>query len=106
MVDTISSLGSIDYQHDNWDVDVTVAGSQKGLMLPPGIAFNFISRKALEHSKLNSYNRSYWDWGEIAKNSDSVSIKGTSLIMLKLTKGISSCIGMPRSILSWTINTN
>ena len=71
MVDTISSLGSIDYQHDNWDVDVTVAGSQKGLMLPPGIAFNFISRKALEHSKLNSYNRSYWDWGEIAKNSAS-----------------------------------
>ena len=71
MVDTISSLGSIDYQHDNWDIDVTVAGSQKGLMLPPGIAFNFISEKALEHSKLNSYNRSYWDWGEIAKNSAS-----------------------------------
>ncbi len=62
MVDTISSLGSIDYKHDAWGVDVTVAGSQKGLMLPPGLSFNAVSAKALaaaEHAKLP---RSYWDW--------------------------------------------
>ncbi len=67
MVDTISSLGSIDYYHDDWMVDVTVAGSQKGLMLPPGIAFNFISQKALDVSLKNDYKRSYWDWGEMVK---------------------------------------
>ena len=67
MVDTISSLGSIDYCHDDWMVDVTVAGSQKGLMLPPGIAFNFISQKALDVSLKNDYKRSYWDWGEMVK---------------------------------------
>ncbi len=67
MVDTISSLGSIDYSHDDWMVDVTVAGSQKGLMLPPGIAFNFISQKALDVSLKNDYKRSYWDWGEMVK---------------------------------------
>jgi alanine-glyoxylate transaminase/serine-glyoxylate transaminase/serine-pyruvate transaminase len=68
MVDTISSLGSIDYSHDDWLVDVTIGGSQKGLMLPPGIAFNFLSYKALEVSKLNNYKRSYWDWNEMVKN--------------------------------------
>ncbi|MED5283421.1 MAG: aminotransferase class V-fold PLP-dependent enzyme [Chloroflexota bacterium] len=67
MVDTISSLGSIDYFHDEWMVDVTVAGSQKGLMLPPGIAFNFVSKKAIEISTKNNYRRSYWDWGEMVK---------------------------------------
>lgn len=67
MVDTISSLGSIDYYHDEWMVDVTVAGSQKGLMLPPGIAFNFVSKKAIEISTKNNYRRSYWDWGEMVK---------------------------------------
>ena len=67
MVDTISSLGSIDYYHDEWMVDVTVAGSQKGLMLPPGIAFNFVSKKAIEISTKNNYRRSYWDWGEMIK---------------------------------------
>ena len=68
MVDTISSLGSIDYSHDDWDVDVTVAGSQKGLMLPPGIAFNFVSEKAIEASKSNNYKISFWDWNEMITN--------------------------------------
>jgi alanine-glyoxylate transaminase / serine-glyoxylate transaminase / serine-pyruvate transaminase len=62
MVDTISSLASIDYRHDGWKVDVTVAGSQKGLMLPPGLGFNAISKKALVASKTARLPRSYWDW--------------------------------------------
>jgi alanine-glyoxylate transaminase / serine-glyoxylate transaminase / serine-pyruvate transaminase len=65
LVDTISSLGSIEYQHDAWGVDVTVAGSQKGLMLPPGLSFNAISRKALEASKTARLPRSFWDWHPI-----------------------------------------
>src|SRR5438067_1687743 len=65
MVDTISSLASIDYRHDEWRVDVTVGGSQKGLMLPPGLSFNAISAKALEASKRAKLPRSYWDWGEM-----------------------------------------
>lgn len=67
LVDTISSLGSIDYRHDEWGVDVTVAGSQKGLMLPPGISFNAISGKALAASKNARLPRSYWDWQEMLK---------------------------------------
>ena len=63
MVDTISSLASIDYRHDEWGVDVTVAGSQKGLMLPPGLSFNAISAKALAAHKTAGLPRSYWDWG-------------------------------------------
>jgi alanine-glyoxylate transaminase/serine-glyoxylate transaminase/serine-pyruvate transaminase len=62
MVDTISSLASIDYRHDEWKVDVTVAGSQKGLMLPPGLGFNAVSKKALAASKTAQLPRSYWDW--------------------------------------------
>jgi len=62
MVDTISSLASIDYRHDAWKVDVTVAGSQKGLMLPPGLGFNAVSKKALAASKTARLSRSYWDW--------------------------------------------
>jgi alanine-glyoxylate transaminase/serine-glyoxylate transaminase/serine-pyruvate transaminase len=65
MVDTISSLASIDYRHDEWKVDVTVAGSQKGLMLPPGLSFNAISTKALAAVKAAKLPRSYWDWGEM-----------------------------------------
>lgn len=65
MVDTISSLASIDYRHDEWRVDVTVAGSQKGLMLPPGLSFNAISAKALAAAKGARLPRSYWDWGEM-----------------------------------------
>lgn len=62
MVDTISSLGSIDYRHDAWGVDVTVAGSQKGLMLPPGLSFNAVSAKALAMADSAKLPRSYWDW--------------------------------------------
>jgi alanine-glyoxylate transaminase / serine-glyoxylate transaminase / serine-pyruvate transaminase len=62
LVDTISSLGSIDYRHDAWGVDVTVAGSQKGLMLPPGLSFNAVSAKALAAAETAKLPRSYWDW--------------------------------------------
>jgi alanine-glyoxylate transaminase/serine-glyoxylate transaminase/serine-pyruvate transaminase len=65
MVDTISSLASIDYRHDEWGVDVTVAGSQKGLMLPPGLSFNAISARALAASKIAALPRSYWSWDEM-----------------------------------------
>ena len=65
MVDTISSLASIDYRHDEWGVDVTVAGSQKGLMLPPGLSFNAISAKARAASKSAALPRSYWSWDEM-----------------------------------------
>ncbi len=65
MVDTISSLASIDYRHDEWGVDVTVAGSQKGLMLPPGLSFNAISEKALAASKSARLPRSYWSWEDM-----------------------------------------
>jgi len=71
MVDTISSLASIDYRHDEWGVDVTVGGSQKGLMLPPGLGFNAISEKALAAHKQSKMPRSYWDWSEmIASNAN------------------------------------
>jgi alanine-glyoxylate transaminase / serine-glyoxylate transaminase / serine-pyruvate transaminase len=62
MVDSISSLASMPYEHDEWGVDVTVGGSQKGLMLPPGLSFNAISEKALAASKTARLNRAYWDW--------------------------------------------
>jgi alanine-glyoxylate transaminase/serine-glyoxylate transaminase/serine-pyruvate transaminase len=68
MVDTISSLASMDYRHDEWGVDVTVAGSQKGLMLPPGLSFNCISSKALAASKTARLPRSYWAWDEMIAN--------------------------------------
>lgn len=65
MVDTISSLASIDYRHDEWGVDVTVSGSQKGLMLPPGLSFNALSEKAIAASKASKLSKSYWAWDEI-----------------------------------------
>lgn len=65
LVDTISSLGSIDYRHDEWGVDVTVGGSQKGLMLPPGLAFNAISDKAIAASKNAKFPRSFFGWDEM-----------------------------------------
>ncbi|MBR0653831.1 pyridoxal-phosphate-dependent aminotransferase family protein [Plastoroseomonas arctica] len=69
LVDTISGLASAEYRHDAWGVDVTVSGSQKGLMLPPGLSFNALSKKALEASKTAKLPRSYWDWGPmIASN--------------------------------------
>ena len=62
MVDTISSLASMDYRHDEWGVDVAIAGSQKGLMLPPGLGFNAVSEKALTASKSARLPKSYWEW--------------------------------------------
>ena len=67
MVDTISSLASIDYRQDEWGVDVTVAGSQKGLMLPPGLSFNGISKKALSASQTALLPRSYWAWDDMLR---------------------------------------
>jgi alanine-glyoxylate transaminase / serine-glyoxylate transaminase / serine-pyruvate transaminase len=71
MVDTISSLASIDFRHDEWGVDVTVAGSQKGLMLPPGLSFNCISANAISSSKSARLPRSYWAWEEMIANGKS-----------------------------------
>jgi alanine-glyoxylate transaminase/serine-glyoxylate transaminase/serine-pyruvate transaminase len=65
MVDTISGLGSIDYRHDEWGVDVTVSGSQKGLMLPPGISFNALGEKALAAAKTSRFPKSFWGWEEM-----------------------------------------
>ena len=65
MVDTISSLGSLDYRHDEWGVDVTIGGSQKGLMLPPGLSFNAFSAKALAATDRATMPRSYWNWQEM-----------------------------------------
>lgn len=64
MVDTISGLASMEYKHDEWGVDVTVSGSQKGLMLPPGLSFNAVSEKAKLTAKKSKMRRSYWDWHE------------------------------------------
>ncbi len=66
LVDTISSLASIDYRHDEWGVDVTVAGSQKGLMLPPGLSFNAVSRQGARRvARQAKLPKSYWDWDEM-----------------------------------------
>jgi alanine-glyoxylate transaminase/serine-glyoxylate transaminase/serine-pyruvate transaminase len=65
LVDSVSGLGSADFEHDAWGADVTISGSQKGLMLPPGIGFNALSPKAIEVSKHNKIPKSYWAWDEI-----------------------------------------
>jgi alanine-glyoxylate transaminase/serine-glyoxylate transaminase/serine-pyruvate transaminase len=65
LVDTISGLGSMDYRHDEWGIDVTVGGSQKGLMLPPGLSFNAVSDKALAAAKGAKLPRAYWDWEDM-----------------------------------------
>ena len=65
LVDTVSSLASIDYQHDEWQVDVSVGGSQKGLMLPPGLSFNAVSDRALKCHANSQFPKSYWNWGEM-----------------------------------------
>jgi len=65
LVDTISGLASVDYRHDEWGVDVTVSGSQKGLMLPPGLSFNAISDKAIAASRTAKLSKAYWGWDEI-----------------------------------------
>src|SRR5688500_9077250 len=67
LVDTISSLGSIDYRHDEWGIDVTVGGSQKGLMLPAGLGFNALSEKAQRASESARLPRAYWDWAPIVE---------------------------------------
>ena len=68
MVDAISSLGSMEYRHDEWEVDVTIAASQKGLMIPPGLSFNAISQKALLANKMAKMPRCYWDWQGMLKS--------------------------------------
>jgi alanine-glyoxylate transaminase/serine-glyoxylate transaminase/serine-pyruvate transaminase len=70
-VDAVSSLGSIDYRHEEWGVDVTVAGSQKGLMLPAGLAFNAISERALAATESAKLTRSFWDWRPIVEQNRS-----------------------------------
>jgi alanine-glyoxylate transaminase / serine-glyoxylate transaminase / serine-pyruvate transaminase len=70
MVDTISSLASIDYRHDEWQADVTVGGSQKGLMLPPGLAFTAVSPKALKAAQSSKLPHGYWDWKEMLANNE------------------------------------
>jgi alanine-glyoxylate transaminase/serine-glyoxylate transaminase/serine-pyruvate transaminase len=70
LVDTISSLGSIDYRHDEWGVDVTVSGSQKGLMLPPGLGFNAISDKALAAARSARLPKAYWDWEPMIRDGE------------------------------------
>jgi len=70
-VDAVSSLGSIDLRHDEWGIDVTIAGSQKGLMLPPGLGFNAVSQKALEASKKSGFVKSYWSWADMLANNAS-----------------------------------
>ena len=71
MVDSISGLASADYRHDEWGVDVTISGSQKGLMLPPGISFNALSPRALEASKQAKLPRAFWAWDEIVEMNQS-----------------------------------
>ena len=68
MVDTVSGLGSADLQHDTWGIDVTIAGSQKGLMLPPGLSFNAVSEKAMAAHRTSSLPRTYWDWSDMLPN--------------------------------------
>ncbi|MEL6267918.1 MAG: aminotransferase class V-fold PLP-dependent enzyme, partial [Pseudomonadota bacterium] len=70
MVDTISGLGSVDYRHDEWGVDVTVSGSQKGLMLPPGLSFNAVSEKAWKAHETSTLQKSYWDWADMKGPND------------------------------------
>lgn len=83
MVDTISSLGSVDYRHDEWGVDVTVSGSQKGLMLPPGMSFNAVSDKALAAHQQSTLPKSVWDWTEMrasGKNGQTPYTPNTNLL--------------------------
>jgi alanine-glyoxylate transaminase/serine-glyoxylate transaminase/serine-pyruvate transaminase len=69
MVDAISSIASVEYRHDEWEVDITIAASQKGLMLPPGLSFNVVSQKALSANKTSKMPKSYWDWQGMVKSS-------------------------------------
>jgi len=82
MVDAISSLAAIDYRHDEWEVDVSMASSQKGLMLPPGLSFQAISEKALRASKTASLPRAYWDWQAMLKSGETGTFPYTPAISL------------------------
>jgi alanine-glyoxylate transaminase/serine-glyoxylate transaminase/serine-pyruvate transaminase len=92
MVDTVSSLGSIDYRHDEWGVDVTIAGSQKGMMLPPGLAFNAVGVRAIEASKRSNLPKSYWRWVEMMDNNVSGFFPYTPAT--NLLYGLREAIGM------------
>ncbi len=70
LVDAVSSLGSIDYRHDEWGVDVSVSGSQKGLMLPPGLSFNALGQRAVEASRHSTLPKSYWRWTEMLEHNE------------------------------------
>ncbi len=92
LVDTISSLGSLDYRHDEWGVDVTVACSQKGLMLPPGLGLNAISAKALAAAKTARLPRSYWDWEPMLRDNQAGFFPYTPAT--NLLYGLREAIGM------------
>jgi len=94
LVDTISSLASIDYRHDEWGVDVTVGCSQKGLMLPPGLGFNAISEKAQKAARTAKLPRSYWDWGPMLRANDQGSFPYTPATNLLF--GLREAINMLR----------
>src|SRR5690606_32247842 len=82
MIDTISSLMSFDFRMDEWGVDVAVGGSQKGLMLPPGLSFNGISRRAMEATQSARCARSYWDWRNLLSDGRQTSFSGTAAVHL------------------------
>jgi len=92
MVDTISGLGSIDFRHDEWRIDVSIAGSQKGLMLPPGLSFNAISEKALAASRKAKLPRAYWDWSDMLAINDKGFFPYTPAT--KLLYGLNEAIAM------------
>jgi alanine-glyoxylate transaminase / serine-glyoxylate transaminase / serine-pyruvate transaminase len=94
MVDAISSLGSMDYRHDEWGVDVTIAGSQKGLMLPPGLSFNAISDKALAATKTAKLPRAYWEWAPMIASIASGAFPYTPAI--NMLYGLREAIAMMR----------
>ena len=99
LVDTISSLGSIDFRMDEWGVDVTAGGSQKGLMLPPGLSFNAVSPKALAASKTARLPRAFWGWDEMLaanKNGYFPYTPGTNLLDRKSTRLNSSHVALSR----------
>jgi alanine-glyoxylate transaminase / serine-glyoxylate transaminase / serine-pyruvate transaminase len=94
MVDTVSSLGSIDYRHDEWNVDVATGGSQKGMMLPPGLAFNALSSRAIEASKRSTLPKSYWRWTEMLENNSNGFFPYTPAT--NLLYGLREALGMLR----------
>ena len=94
LVDSISGLASVDYEHDQWGADVTVSGSQKGLMMPPGLGFNALSDRALEAAKNGGSQRSYWDWQEmLASNHKSwdSSLRTRGIMLYCVTCAVLQC---------------